>query len=194
MGGFDHLLAPFLVVYLLANIPPTLLEILAYYQRGGLCIWDFHADATWHPYYTAYTDWWIYFKRYCDRPNTEAAKAFYAYLDWSAAAWDKSIYMHRRTMAKGAGETHKWRVDIYGPFRFNWKQAHNKQWLRGDDAAGYKFPIWGDGGEERARTEYTAAKEQCFDHYWHYQIPKKVKKAQLAKAAEAAAKAEASSE
>lgn len=168
MGSIDHLIVPVALCYVLMNIPPMLWEIYAYYLRGGLVMHDIHFDDTWHPYYQAHTDWWVWFKRYVDRPNTEAAKAYYAYLDWSAGAWDKSVYIHRRLMAKGAGEYNKWRIWIYGPFRFGWRNAHNKQWMRGDDAAGYKMPMWGDGGEERAREEYQAAKDKGYDEYWHY--------------------------
>jgi len=169
MGGWDHFMAPIVVCYIVMNLPATLYEIDAYYKRGGQVMFDISKDDTWNKVLLSYTDFWIYLKRYLDRPKTEAAKAYYAYLDWSAAAWDKSIYMYRRRMAKANGEQFKYKIMIYGPWRFNWKEAHNKRWLRGDDAAFLPFPVWGEGGEERARADWDKAKEEGYRKYWHYQ-------------------------
>jgi len=185
MGGVEHLLLPCMIGYLLFNIPPTLWEIYTYYLRGGLVIYDCHRDDTFMSHLTCYTDWWVYFKRFCDRPPGEASKAYFAWLDWSAPVWDKSIYIHRRQMAQSTGEYHKRRIWFYGPFRFNWWRAHSTPWNRGDDAASYKFPMWGDNGEQRARTEFAAAKDKCLDKYWFYHRKgmKQVAKDQQAKAA-----------
>lgn len=187
MAGLDHLFAPLFICYLLLQIPPTLMEVYCYYVRGGLIAFDCHMDETWNANNLMYTDWYIYYKRFCDRPKSDAAKAFYSYLDWSAAAWDKSVYLFRRNKAKEAREVSPWKVDIYGPFRFNWKAAHDKQWARHNDAAAFGFPFWGSGGEERARAEYEKAKADSYKHWWHYQTPKKIKAEQEArKAAQAA--------
>jgi hypothetical protein len=192
MGGWDHLLAPVVVCYILLNLPATLYEIEAYYRRGGQVMFDCMRDDTWNKVLISYSDFWIYFKRYLDRPKSEAGKAYYAYLDWSAAAMDKNIYMYRRRCAKWAREQSRWKIMIYGPFRFNWKDAHNKMWLRGDDAATLRFPLWGEGGEERAREEYSKAKEAGYGKYWHYQkkVLRKIRAEQEAKRVAAAAAAE----
>lgn len=183
MGGFEHLMAPVTLCYILLNLPATLYEIEAYYRRGGQVMFDCQRDDSWNKVQISYSDFWIYFKRYLDRPKTEAAKAYYAYLDWSAGPLDKQIYVYRRRMAKFAREQSRWKIMIYGPFRFNWKDAHNRMWLRGDDAACLKFPLWGDGGEERARTEFAKAREQGYDKYWHYQkkVLRKIRAHQEAK-------------
>jgi len=177
------MMAPIVVCYILLNLPATLHEVEAYYRRGGQVMFDCARDDTWNKVLLGYTDFWIYLKRYLDRPKTEAAKAYYAYLDWSAAPWDKNIYCYRRRMAKFNGEQSRYKIMIYGPFRFNWKDAHNKLWLRGDDAAALQFPLWGDGGEERARKEYAQAKEDGYDKYWHYQkrVLRKIRAEQEAK-------------
>lgn len=169
MAGWDHLILPTVVCYILINIPPVMFELYSYYVRGGCVVFDMSTDDTQHPQYTCNTDWWVYYKRFLDRPKSIAARAYFSYLDWSAASWDKSIYIHRRQMAKKNNEVSKWKIHIYGPFKFNWKQAHDKQWLRGDDAAAYQYPAWGNGGEQRARKEFAVAKSKGFDMYWHYQ-------------------------
>lgn len=197
MGGLDHFMAPIVVCYILLNLPATLFEIDAYYRRGGQVMFNCQRDDSWNKVLISYTDFWIYFKRYLDRPKTDAAKAYYAWLDWSAAPMDKSVYMYRRRLAKGNREQFKYKMMIYGPWRFNWKDAHNKVWLRGDDAACLRFPLWGDGGEERARTEYAKAKDDGYGKYWHYQkhVLRKIRAEQAkkreAKAAAAAAEASA---
>lgn len=192
MGGWDHLLAPIGICYILLNIPPTIFEIDAYYRRGGQVMFDVHTDDTWDKNLKSMVDFWVYYKRYLDRPKTEAAKAYYAYLDWSAAPWDKQIYIYRRRVAYAKGELPWWRPVIYGPFRYNWKEAHNKQWLRGNDAAGAGIPVWGEAGEERGRTDFKTAEENCYRYFWPYQwsVQKKIKKQQAAKAAARAAAAE----
>ena len=55
MGGLDHFLLPATIVYALFNILPTLYEIDCYYRRGGLVMFDWHNDDTFHPHYTART-------------------------------------------------------------------------------------------------------------------------------------------
>ena len=80
---------------------------------------------------------------------------------------------------------------FYGPFRFNWWRAHATQWARGDDAAGYLMPFWGDGGEPRARKEYGEAKDKALKQYWHYQKPKKTLDAERAAIEKAKAEATA---
>lgn len=180
MGAHEQVILPFAVIYLLFQIPPTMYEIYAYYLRGGLVQFDCSADDTMHQVYSAWTDWFVYFKRFVDRPQSEAARAYFAYLDWSAAAWDKSIYIHRRFLAKRDHEVSRLRPQIYGPFIFNWKGAHDKQWVRGEDAAGWLMPMWGNGGEARARAEYTAAKDRGFNRHWHYQIRKRIVREQEA--------------
>jgi hypothetical protein len=180
MGGFEHLMAPIVVCYILLNLPATLLEVEAYYRRGGQVMFDCSRDDTWNKILLSYTDFWVYLKRYLDRPKTEAAKAYYAYLDWSAGPWDKNIYMYRRRMAKYNYEQSRYKIMIYGPFRFNWKDAHNKLWLRGDDAACLRVPVWGDGGEARARQEFAEARENGYEKFWHYQkrVLRKIKEQQ----------------
>ena len=191
MGGWDNVAHPFLVCVLLWQIPPTIAEVSWYYLRGGLVPHD-EAQRNEHLEHVMtqmYRDYTIYLKRFLDRPKSEASRAFYAYLDWSGTHWDKSIYMHRRNLAKRDGEiSRSWRY-IYGPFLFNWKAAHNKQWARGDDAAAMMKPYWGNGGEDRARGEFAEASDKCLNKHWHYQIMKKVKKEQAAKQAAAAADA-----
>ena len=101
MAGQEHSVIPFVVMYLLFQIPPTILELVAYYGRGGLVPFDTTLDDTFHQTYQMYDDWHIYLKRFADRPQSEASRSYYAYLDWSAAAWDKSIYIHRRNLEIG---------------------------------------------------------------------------------------------
>ena len=153
MPYLDHVILPVAIMYLLFQIPPTLFEVYAYYMRGGLVEFDISMDGTFHQDYSAWLDWHIYIKRFLDRPNSDAAKAFYAFLDWSACAWDRSVFINRRFLAKRDREVSKLKPYLYEPFIFNWKGAHNKQWLRGDDAAGFLMPAWGPGGEARAKAE-----------------------------------------
>jgi hypothetical protein len=166
-----------------AQIFPLLGEVEHYYRRAGQVIFDISLDDTFNVNQQAHTDWFVYYKRFCDRPQGEASKAWFTYLDWAAPVWDKSAYVARRNMAKGSGEYSKWRVWIYGPMRFNWWRAHATPWARGEDAAGMKFPMWGDNGEERARKEYSDAKDKCLDRYWHYYRIEQIKKMQVQKAA-----------
>lgn len=180
MAGWDQTVIPFFVFYLLLQIPPTLQEVFAYYARGGLVKYDITMDETFGPQYDQMRDNVIYLKRFCDRPTSEAAKAFYGYLDWSSAVWDKCIITWRRNLAKHAGEVSVLRPYVYGPFVFNWPR---KQWLRGDDAAGYRMPAWGTGGEERARKEFAEAQAKGYDKHWHYHIMRKIRREQEAKAA-----------
>lgn len=182
MGGWDHLILPSCIIGTCVQVIPLLLEVQAYYARGGQVIFDITLDDTSQTNLGACTDWWVHYKRFCDRPPGEASKAWYAWLDWSSPVWDKSAYIARRNMAKGSGEYSKWRVFTYGPFRLNWWRAHSTPWARGQDAATMHFPIWGDGGEARAREEYNVAKDNCLNRYWHYQRIKQVKKQQLEKA------------
>lgn len=182
MGSQEQMLMPFAVIYLLLQIPPTMQEIYCYYVRGGLVQFDVSMDDTFHQTYQSYTDWWVYMKRFLDRPQSEAARAYFAYLDWSAAAWDKSVYMYRRRLAQRDWEISRLWPYAYGPFIFNWKAAHDKQWLRNDDAASFGTPMWGDGGEARARAEYKAADEKGFKKHWHYQIRRRIAREQEAKA------------
>jgi len=186
MAGWDHVFVPFFLVYVLYQVPPTLMEIFSYYTRGGLVKYDIHYDETFTPHYDQMRDNMVYFKRFLDRPTSEAADAFYGYLDWSSAVYDKSLLIWRRNLAKHKGEFFFAKPYIYGPFLFNWPK---KQWLRGDDAAAHKMPVWGEGGEERARTEYNEAKAKGFDKHWHYQIMRKIRREQEAKAKLAAAAA-----
>eukprot|EP00760_Papus_ankaliazontas_P006862 PhM_4_TR13199/c0_g1_i1/m.24856 len=169
MGGLEQIALPFVVLWLVIQIPPTMMELYCYYVRGGLVALDFTKEDGWQANYMANTDWYVYLKRFCDRPTSKAAKAYYGYLDWSSAAWDKSVYIARRNLAKHYGEVPAWWPYVYGPFIFNWRAAHNKQWVRGDDAAGMKMPMWGDGGEARARHEYLEAKEKGYDLSWRYE-------------------------
>ena len=186
MGGLEHVALPLVVLWLIIQIPPTLMELFCYYTRGGLVCMDYHKDDGWTPNYNSATDWYIYLKRFCDRPTSQGAKAYYGFLDWSSSTWDKSIYMFRRNMAKHYGEVSKAYLYVYGPFVFNWKAAHNKQWGRGDDAAGMKYPMWGDGGEFRAREEFAAAKDKGYDLSWHYSHMKRLDRQRLEKQEEQA--------
>ena len=183
MGGLDHLVLPALITYVCAQIFPIVGEIQHYYMRDGQVMFDTQLDDTFNSNQLAHTDWFVYYKRFCDRPPGEASKAWFTYLDWAAPIWDKSAYIARRHMAKGSGEYSKYRPWFYGPFRFNWWRAHSTPWMRGEDAASMKFPMWGDNGEERARKEFKEAKDKCLDRYWHYHRIEQVKKHQLAKAA-----------
>mmetsp|Transcript_54116 Transcript_54116/g.62229 ORF Transcript_54116/g.62229 Transcript_54116/m.62229 type:complete len:192 (-) Transcript_54116:378-953(-) len=191
MAGWDNAVIPFFVVYILYQIPPTLHEVYAYYVRGGLVKFDIHMDETFTAQSDQQRDNTVYMKRFCDRPTSEAAKAFYGYLDWSSSVFDKSIMVGRRNLAKKEGEVWGIRPYIFGPFVFNWPK---KQWLRGDDAAGMKAPMWGNGGEERAREEFAAAKEKGFDVHWHYSMMRRIRRQQEAKKAAAAAAAAAAAQ
>lgn len=64
---------------------------------------------------------------------------------------------------------------------FNWP---TKEWLRGDDAAHWKKPAWGVGGEERGRAEYNAAKAKGYDKHYHYQMMRKIRREQALKHAQ----------
>lgn len=185
MAGWDNAAIPFFVVYVLLQIPPTLQEVFCYYTRGGLVKYDISLDETFGPQVDQLRDNMVYFKRFLDRPVSEAAKAFYGYLDWSSSTYDKSILVWRRNLAKHTGEVSVARPYIYGPFVFNWPK---KQWLRGDDAAAFKYPMWGGGGEERARTEFQDAKAKGYDKFWHYSMMRRIRREQAAKEAAAAAK------
>eukprot|EP00759_Apiculatamorpha_spiralis_P012453 PhF_6_TR19490/c0_g1_i1/m.28470 len=189
MGGLEHIALPMVVLWLIIQIPPTLLELFCYYFRGGLVTYDFHRDDSWNANQLAHADFYVYAKRFCDRPTSTAAKAFYGYLDWSSSAWDKSMYVFRRNLAKHNREVSKWQFYVYGPFIFNWKPAHNKQWFRGDDAAGFYMPVWGNGGEARAREEFAAAKAKGYDLSWHYQQTRRIEKEKAASQAKLAAAA-----
>lgn len=180
MAGWDNVAIPFFIVYVLYQIPPTLMEVFSYYSRGGLVKYDIHLDETFTPHIDQMRDNMVYMKRFLDRPTSEAAKAFYGYLDWSSGVFDKSILVWRRNLAKHTGEVSIARPYIYGPFVFNWPK---KQWLRGDDAAAFNTPMWGDGGEERGRTEFADAKAKGLDKYWHYQIMRRIRRDQAAAAA-----------
>jgi len=180
---------PFFIVWVLFQLPPTIMEVYTYYLRGGLVRWD-KVEKTDQGYpggtgVAFYIDMNVYWKRYVDRPTSEAAKAFYSYLDWSGESYDKSILIYRKNMAKANKEVGFWRQYVYGPFIFNWPT--NRQWLRGDDAASMPA-AWGVGGEARAREEWQAAKDKGFDKAYHYQIMRKIKRERaVAEAAAAAA-------
>jgi hypothetical protein len=184
MGGLDHCAGPFLVMLVVSQIPPTLMEILRYYIGGGLVEFEHKQDETFNKFWSSHNDWWIYYKRFLDRPKSDGAKAYFAWLDWSASTWDKSIYIHRRQLAKRDREVNRLRPYVYGPYIFNWKAAHDKQWLRGDDAAGYGFPCWGIGGEERARKEFEEAKAKGYKYYWHHQVKHKLDRRRAKKGAD----------
>ncbi|RNF13657.1 uncharacterized protein Tco025E_06103 [Trypanosoma conorhini] len=187
MTGLDTVWIPFAVMYLLYQIPPTMMEVYSYYSRGGLVsIEDIKYDDTFMCHFQWLNDKDIYFKRYCDRPKSEAGKAFFSWLDWSAESYDRSIYVQRRNHARRDGEVSIFKRYVYGPFVFNWPK---KQWLRDDDGCGMRMPAWGVGGEARAREEYAAAKAKGFDKHWHYQIMRKIRREQARKASAEAAKA-----
>ena len=170
MGGFDHFLVPTTIVYVAFNLPPIVQEINCYYLRGGQTVFDHTKLDEWQSVKTWFwADFNCYMRRYLDRPKTEAAKCYFAYLDWSSAVWDKNLYVWRRNKAREDGDVMMHQPLVYGPFRFNWKKAHNKQWYKGNDAAGNKMPMWGPGGEERARAEFKKANEKYGLRYWHYQ-------------------------
>lgn len=179
MAGLDVVWIPFGVLYLLYLIPPSLMEIYCYYSRGGLVRYE---DLKYDDSFTSNFQWQIdkdiYFKRFLDRPTSEASKAFFSWLDWSAESYDRSVYVHRRNLARGAGEVSRWKRYIYGPFIFNWPK---KQWLRGDDAAGMLRPAWGVGGEERGRKEFGEAAAKGYDRHYHYQIMRKIRREQALK-------------
>lgn len=181
MAGLDVAWIPFGVMYLLYLLPPTMMEIYSYYTRGGLVRFEeMKYDDTFMKDFVWYNDRQIYGKRFLDRPKSEAARAFYGYLDWSAEAYDKSTYIYRRNCARRDGEVSYWfKFYIYGPFVFNWPK---KLWLRGDDAASWLMPAWGDGGEERGRAEYADAKSRGLNKHYHYQIMRRIRRTQAFKA------------
>lgn len=182
MAGLDVAWLPFTVMYLLYMIPPTLMEVYSYYSRGGLVRFeDIKYDDTFAPQFIWTNDMHIYMKRFLDRPESEAGKAFFSWLDWSAESYDRTLYIWRRNCAKRDGEATYWRWYVYGPFVFNWPK---KTWLRGDDAAFLKRPAWGVGGEERGRKEYEEAKAKCLNKNYHYQIMRRVRREQALKAAQ----------
>ncbi|KAL7699987.1 hypothetical protein N2W54_004488 [Lotmaria passim] len=180
MAGLDIAWIPFCVMYLLYLVPPTLMEVYSYYSRGGLVRYeDIKYDDTFVPQLVWNFDTDTYYKRFLDRPTSEAGRAFFSWLDWSAESYDRTIYMLRRNYAKMSGEVSFWKWYVYGPYVFNWPK---KTWLRGDDAAGKLMPAWGVGGEERARKEYAEAKAKGFDKHYHYQIMRKIRREQALKA------------
>lgn len=182
MAGYDVVWMPFAVMYVLYMIPPTLMEVYAYYSRGGMVYYeDFKYDDTFTKSFIWAHDAEIYFKRFLDRPKSEASKAFYSWLDWSGMPYDHSLYILRRNHARGDKEVGFWKWYIYGPYMFNWPR---KQWLRGDDAAGWLKPAWGDGGEERARAEFAEAEAKGYKKNWHYQIMRKIRREQALLAAQ----------
>ncbi|XQJ29642.1 hypothetical protein NXY56_005701 [Leishmania guyanensis] len=182
MAGLDVAWIPFTVMYLLYLIPPTLMEVYSYYSRGGLVRYeDIKYDDSFCPQYQWNRDTEVYYKRFLDRPTSEASNAFFSWLDWSSESYDRTIYILRRNLAKQDGEVSVWWRYIYGPFIFNWPK---KTWLRGDDAACRKMPVWGVGGEGRARTEYEEAKAKGFNKNYHYQIMRKIRREQALKAAQ----------
>ncbi|EPY30418.1 hypothetical protein STCU_00450 [Strigomonas culicis] len=188
MGGLDIAWIPFTIMYLLYLIPPTLMEVYCYYSRGGLTKFeDVKYDDTFMQMFQWNIDRHTYMKRFLDRPESEAGKAFFSWLDWSAETYDRSTYLYRRNMARGEGEVNWWtKWYVYGPFVFNWPK---RTWLRGDDAASMLMPAWGVGGEERGRKEYAEAKAKGYDKWYHYQIMRKIRREQalLAKQQEEAA-------
>lgn len=173
MGGWDQILLPASVLYLILTIPPTVMEVFCYYTRGGLVQFETMRDETHQTFHEAARESMIYRKRFCDRPESEAAKAFYAYLDWSSGTQDKSIVFHRRQFAKSVGDQRWWALTLGGPFVFNYPK---KQWLRGDDAAALQAPQWGAGGEARARQEFQEATDKGFNRYWHYKILRRIRR------------------
>lgn len=181
MAGLDVAWIPFAVMYLLYLVPPTLMEVYSYYSRGGLVRFeDIKYDDSFMSLFQWSLDKDIYWKRFLDRPTSEAGKAYFSWLDWSGESYDRSIYMLRRNRAKHDKEVPWYRPYVYGPFVFNWPK---KSWLRGDDAASMLMPAWGVGGEERARAEFAEAKAKGYDKHYHYQIMRKIRREQALKAA-----------
>lgn len=181
MAGADVAWIPFAVMYLLYLIPPTLMEVYSYYTRGGLVRYeDLKYDDSFMSQFQWLNDKDIYFKRFVDRPTSEAGKAFFSWLDWSAESYDRSIYVLRRNRARADKEVSFWRPYVYGPFIFNWPK---KEWLRGDDACAMRMPAWGVGGEARAREEFAAAAAKGYDKNYHYQIMRKIRREQALLAA-----------
>ncbi|EPY43366.1 hypothetical protein AGDE_00555 [Angomonas deanei] len=182
MAGLDTAWIPFAILYILYLVPPTLMEVYCYYSRGGLTKFeDTKYDDTFVQQFQWDNDRHVYMKRFLERPTSEAGKAFFSWLDWSAETYDRSTYVYRRNMSRGEGEVNYWwKWYIYGPFVFNWPK---KVWLRGDDAASMIRPAWGVGGEERGRREYAEAKAKGYDRHYHYQIMRKIRREQALKAA-----------
>ncbi|CCW70604.1 unnamed protein product [Phytomonas sp. Hart1] len=182
MAGLDVAWIPFAIMYVLYLIPPTMMEVYSYYSRGGLARYeDIKYDDTFMSVFQQMFDHEIYLKRFLDRPTSEAGKAFFAWLDWSAEPYDRSRYMYRRNLARQDKEVSYWKWYVYGPFIFNWPK---QTWLRGDDAAGFLKPAWGVGGEARGREEYAKAKAKGFDKHYHYQIMRRIRREQALKAAQ----------
>lgn len=183
MAGLDVAWIPFSVLYLLYLIPPSVLEVWCYYSRGGLVRYeDLKYDDSFMNNFIYQNDKNIYFKRFCDRPKSDAGKAFFSWLDWSGETYDRCIYIHRRNLARGDHEVSPWWPQLYGPFVFNFPK---KVWLRGDDACGMRTPAWGVGGEERAKKEFAAAAAKGFDKHYHYQIMRQIRREQALAAATA---------
>lgn len=183
MTGFDVAWIPFGILYLLYLIPPTLMEVYSYYSRGGLIRFeDVKYDDTYMNHFVWTNNTYIYWKRFLDRPTSDAGKAFFSWLDWSGECYDRSVYVLRRNLAREDNEVSFLKPYVYGPFVFNWPK---KMWLRGDDAAGMIMPAWGEGGEERGRAEFAEAKGKGFDKHYHYQIMRRIRREQALKAAQA---------
>ncbi|TPP43628.1 hypothetical protein CGC20_33900 [Leishmania donovani] len=109
MAGLDVAWIPFTVMYLLYLIPPTLMEVYSYYSRGGLVRYeDLKYDDSFCPQYQWNRDTEVYYKRFLDRPTSEAGKAFFSWLDWSSESYDRTIYILRRNLAKQDGEVSPW--------------------------------------------------------------------------------------
>ena len=188
MAGFEQVCIPFAIVYLLYQIPPTLMEVFSYYTRGGMVKYEGSGDDTFNRMFFSMSDTRIYWKRFLDRPTSDGAKSFYAYLDWSSAIWDKNIYHWRRNMAKHTREVSPFRPYVVGPFIFNWPR---KTWLRGDDAASMDLGLWTGAGpawgvaesEDRARAEFDAAEAKGFRKHYHYQIIRRIQREQAAQEA-----------
>ncbi len=189
MPGVEQMCYPFVILYVLFQIPPTLMEVFSYYTRGGCVKFEGMLDDTFNRLYFNTLDTQIYWKRFLDRPTSEASRAFYGWLDWSSGVADRNIVVWRRNLAKHSGEVSVFRPYMYGPFIFNWPK---KMWLRGDDAASYDQrsfggtgPVWGPGGEDRARAEFEAAESKGFRKHYHYQIMRRIQREQMAKEASA---------
>ncbi len=186
MPGVEQAVYPFVIMYILYQIPPTLMEIFSYYTRGGCVKYEGPCDDSFNRTWFAQSDMNIYWKRFLDRPTSEAARAYYGWLDWQAAVMDCNILHFRRNVAKHDSEVSMLRPYLFGPFLFNWPR---KQWLRGDDAASFDTlrhggagPVWGAAsGEAQARSEFEAAEAKGYRKHYHYQIMRRLKREQEAK-------------
>ena len=179
MSTWEHAFIPFFIIYVLYQVPPTMQEILCYYSRGGLVRDEADKeDQTTRAFWSHRADLWVYAKRFLDRPTSEAAKAFFGFLDWSAVPYDRAVAIERCNFAKRDRDVPRYKIWIFGPFVFN---RPSLKWYSGDDAAALGFPLWGTGGEARAREEYQIAKEKGFNRYWHYSIMKKIRRDQQAR-------------